>query len=313
MKREKVSGIYQILNRRTGRMYIGKSVNVYGRWRTHLTQLESFRHDSTKLQMAWYLRESSDELVMNILERFSGDTTESEMHSRVTDYIIHYASDVLGYNASNNTNKRVYNGKYDEELHKKLSRKSDDIQLFKSLIRQYMKENPKGITGFDCDNAELSEYFVWIDSLVEFTPSSVVEKYVPPPVPLKDQLYAIHKYGDSEYVFKLKGWRSKNLFMIMLNELKKRGGKYNPWHNAIVFMYDPDELPLVDIIQSCEKRYYEPLLLGGITVAIERDEEIINLIRWLANTKDYNTLYPGKLEELQDGLMNKSGYKLKLA
>lgn len=49
----RVSGIYAIRNVNNGKCYIGSSINVLGRWKTHRTQLRAGIHHSRLLQRAW--------------------------------------------------------------------------------------------------------------------------------------------------------------------------------------------------------------------------------------------------------------------
>lgn len=47
------SGIYQIVNRVTGRCYIGSTVDFDGRWKSHCKDLDRGKHVNPKLQAAW--------------------------------------------------------------------------------------------------------------------------------------------------------------------------------------------------------------------------------------------------------------------
>ncbi|MDY0282629.1 MAG: GIY-YIG nuclease family protein [Salinivirgaceae bacterium] len=47
------SGIYQIRNTVNGKRYVGSSVNMRARWRTHRTMLKHRKHHAQKLQNAW--------------------------------------------------------------------------------------------------------------------------------------------------------------------------------------------------------------------------------------------------------------------
>jgi hypothetical protein len=50
-----VSGIYQIRNRHTGRVYIGKSRNIHGSWPAHRAALERRLHINDGLQGDWQI------------------------------------------------------------------------------------------------------------------------------------------------------------------------------------------------------------------------------------------------------------------
>ena len=49
-RRKRHAGIYSITNKVTGWVYLGKSVDIMGRWNTHLTQLFAGTHHNKKLQ-----------------------------------------------------------------------------------------------------------------------------------------------------------------------------------------------------------------------------------------------------------------------
>lgn len=48
-----ISGVYGILNTKNGKIYIGSSVRVKARWRSHIGFLRKGKHHSIKLQRAW--------------------------------------------------------------------------------------------------------------------------------------------------------------------------------------------------------------------------------------------------------------------
>jgi group I intron endonuclease len=50
---DKVVGIYCIKNVVTGKMYIGSSINIEGRWKQHRYQLNTNRHENHYLQHSW--------------------------------------------------------------------------------------------------------------------------------------------------------------------------------------------------------------------------------------------------------------------
>lgn len=49
----KLCGIYAIINVVNGCVYIGQSVNIYGRWKTHKSELNNNKHRNKYLQRAW--------------------------------------------------------------------------------------------------------------------------------------------------------------------------------------------------------------------------------------------------------------------
>ena len=50
---EATAGIYAIHNIKTNEYYIGQSVDMFHRWKTHKTKLRNHTHDNDKLQVAW--------------------------------------------------------------------------------------------------------------------------------------------------------------------------------------------------------------------------------------------------------------------
>jgi len=62
----KISGIYMIKNKVNGKIYIGRSVNIYKRWSTHKNELKKHRHCNDYLQKAWnkYKEENFELLVI---------------------------------------------------------------------------------------------------------------------------------------------------------------------------------------------------------------------------------------------------------
>ncbi|MBZ9714797.1 GIY-YIG nuclease family protein [Deinococcus multiflagellatus] len=49
----KVSGIYAIVHRESGKVYIGSAVDIASRWRLHRKQLQDGTHHAVQLQRAW--------------------------------------------------------------------------------------------------------------------------------------------------------------------------------------------------------------------------------------------------------------------
>lgn len=53
MYKIKLSGIYQIYNKRTEQYYIGLSVDIFSRWANHINDIICKKHTSTKLVDLW--------------------------------------------------------------------------------------------------------------------------------------------------------------------------------------------------------------------------------------------------------------------
>jgi group I intron endonuclease len=49
----RASGVYQILCKPTGKIYVGSAVNLRGRWLNHRSSLRCGKHPNIVLQRAW--------------------------------------------------------------------------------------------------------------------------------------------------------------------------------------------------------------------------------------------------------------------
>ena len=67
-----MSGIYQIKNIITNKIYVGSAFNLYDRYRTHKSKLKSNRHDNTHLQRS-YIKYGGESFVFQIMEMCSID------------------------------------------------------------------------------------------------------------------------------------------------------------------------------------------------------------------------------------------------
>lgn len=77
MTMNKVSGIYTITNRVTGKLYIGESLDIYRRWHDeHIPQLRKNRHYNKGLQND-FNKYGEENFSFEILERYSGNDTIS--------------------------------------------------------------------------------------------------------------------------------------------------------------------------------------------------------------------------------------------
>lgn len=76
-----VSGIYQIRNRHTGCVYIGKSKNIHMRWLAHRFALDRGLHFNDKLQGDWEIY-GPGAFDFTIVEEVSGDRALGEAEAR---------------------------------------------------------------------------------------------------------------------------------------------------------------------------------------------------------------------------------------
>ena len=68
MSKDKICGIYCIENSANGKKYIGQSTNIYGRWKSHKSELKHNRHYNIHLQNAWN-KYSESSFIFSILKK----------------------------------------------------------------------------------------------------------------------------------------------------------------------------------------------------------------------------------------------------
>lgn len=97
---EVIPGVYAIVNKVNGHMYVGSSFDVYGRWSKHQQDLVKNTHHSDYFQKAWnkYHKDNFDFIV---LERVDGDIKKRfAAEQRWVDYYLEQG--VVLYNMSKN-------------------------------------------------------------------------------------------------------------------------------------------------------------------------------------------------------------------
>lgn len=78
-------GIYAIVNRNAGKVYLGKSKHIEIRWQQHLSDLRLNKHHNKELQADWWLL-GQDTFDFNIVQ----ECTESEVDLVEREIIAHY-------------------------------------------------------------------------------------------------------------------------------------------------------------------------------------------------------------------------------
>lgn len=112
------SGIYQILNVATGKIYIGSSTNVFRRCRQHHRRLSKNRHPNKHLQNAWnkYGEQSFEYSTLELVGNFKEELLEIEQkylfslkpHNREIGYNLSpTASSTLGSKRSVESRKKI--------------------------------------------------------------------------------------------------------------------------------------------------------------------------------------------------------------
>ena len=90
-------GIYMIVNTLTNKSYIGKSINVESRWKSHISNLKNNKHINRDLQLDWNKFGESN-FSFKLLEI----CPENILCNRERHWIDIFNSKLFGYNFNNN-------------------------------------------------------------------------------------------------------------------------------------------------------------------------------------------------------------------
>lgn len=113
MTMSKVSGIYTITNKITGKMYIGESLDIYRRWHDeHIPQLRKNRHYNKELQSD-FNKYGEENFQFEILERYSGDdpiSTKARILILESYFITQFMKAGISLYNTENTMVEILNG-----------------------------------------------------------------------------------------------------------------------------------------------------------------------------------------------------------
>lgn len=90
---EQICGIYIIRNNINGNVYIGQAVDIYERWKEHVSLLRRGKHVNNHLQRAWN-KYGEDNFEFNIVE----ECDENVLNDREIYWVAEYDSYYNGYN-----------------------------------------------------------------------------------------------------------------------------------------------------------------------------------------------------------------------
>jgi group I intron endonuclease len=95
-------GIYQIRNIKNNKVYIGSSIDIEKRWRSHRSNLDRNEHHSQKLQGDWN-KYGDEYFIFEILEEIKEENIELSRHELYVieqKYLDRYKPHLTGYNMS---------------------------------------------------------------------------------------------------------------------------------------------------------------------------------------------------------------------
>lgn len=110
---KKISGIYKIVNKITGKLYIGLGRNIHKRWINHKWCLNNDNHRNGYLQRSWK-KYGAENFSFEIIEECSIE----ELNERETFFIRLYKSDnkEFGYNSNDGGDSRKMNEETKEKI-----------------------------------------------------------------------------------------------------------------------------------------------------------------------------------------------------
>lgn len=116
--RKKLIGVYKITNLTNGKMYIGGSVDINGRWQTHKSSLKNHKHHSLHLQRSWD-KNGANNFEFSIIE----ECKEDEILDREQYYLDTFKTyeKENGYNIAKNSYATMTGRKFSQETLNKLS------------------------------------------------------------------------------------------------------------------------------------------------------------------------------------------------
>lgn len=192
MAKEKVCGIYCIENLINGKKYIGQSVDIAARWRTHKSELKRNIHGNDYLQKTWN-KYGEDNFKFYILEECKIDIIDD----RERYYIILYntTSRDCGYNLesgghinktlSSSTRRKISENHADVsgENNPMYGVKMSEESVNKTLShpnyknRKFRGEDNHRASISECDAREIKEYFSDGHTLYRGELKDVAQKY----------------------------------------------------------------------------------------------------------------------------------------
>jgi len=156
-----MTGIYKIVNKINGKMYVGSASNFHDRWIKHTNLLNKNKHHSIKLQRAWnkYGFDNFNFEIIEICELFKDILIEREQH-----YIDLYDSFNNGYNCLPKAGSKI-GFKITSETKEKLrqinlgKKYSDETNKKKGFVgRKNCKHNPTPIIQYDLQGNFIKEW-----------------------------------------------------------------------------------------------------------------------------------------------------------
>lgn len=141
--KKKICGVYKIVNKVNGKLYIGSSKDIYTRWKQHRDKLEKGVHGNTHLQNAWN-KYKSDSFEFEVIEECSPEI-QFEKEQYYLDTLNPF--DEHGYNIVRRISKEYMSDNY---MIKKCKSCGEEYSTFSHLSKYCDK----------CKEEQKSEYIL---------------------------------------------------------------------------------------------------------------------------------------------------------
>ena len=182
-----ISGVYQIINMKNNKMYVGSSKNIENRWKKHIYDLNNKTHHNKHLQNAWN-KYSEENFEFEVIEYVSNETRLIEREQYWMDELNSYNKDI-GYNIEDKASIPASN---------KFSTKILSIQNRNMLLKNQYTKN-------EC---------VFIFSLLPFVYAPRNEVKINYKYPTYSEIMKIVQMSRNTFLETIKGLKSKNIINI---------------------------------------------------------------------------------------------------
>lgn len=160
MKKEKISGIYEIINEKNGRVYIGSSGNIEQRFKTHQADLKAGRHCNKDLQRDY---NNGENLRYEIIKNLPVDLKEELMTNEAREI-----------NKAKREGKKLYNidTVYEEHYISEYTLKNKIVNLY---CKEHFGKNYYALTNGAA--AKRSLLYELLDAKTEEEKKKIQDKY----------------------------------------------------------------------------------------------------------------------------------------
>lgn len=173
MTMNKLSGIYTITNKVTGKLYIGESLDIYRRWhKEHISKLRKKQHYNKGLQND-FNKYGEENFEFEILERFSGDdpiSTKARILILESYFITQFKNSGISLYNSENTLVEILSGNIIPEAGNTL------ICAIANVLANYKIKECEGFVYFEKYKTIKSVLFDYV-TLKKETQASVVKEF----------------------------------------------------------------------------------------------------------------------------------------